>query len=93
MRTRLMKMKDYGVTEDQKLEALKEMREENRREKVLEMCKDGVPQGIVVPVYKYLTESSSYDELSEIMYIPISKDDFYGYCRKMIAEWIKKNRF
>lgn len=27
----------------------------------------------------------SYDEISKIHYIPISRTDFYGYCRKTLA--------
>lgn len=27
----------------------------------------------------------SYDEITKIHYIPISKSDFYGYCRKTLA--------
>lgn len=87
MRTRKMKMIDYGMTDEQKKCALSEIRSASKEKMVtlLNICIEAVPIGIEIYVYMNLANGWSYDELNRIKYVPIGKDDFYGYCRRVIA--------
>lgn len=86
MRTREKRYKDYGVTKEEK-------------EKVLNFCKNAKKEDeflirnaalcanpyIADYICDSLKNDLSYDRLFKTLYVPIGRDDFYGYRRKTIA--------
>lgn len=87
IRTRNKKLEDYGVyPEDEdvlKRKCIEATRDE--RHELLHCCINAAPEGLEVLLYESLACGKSYDQISKNKYIPIKKDDFYGYRRKAMA--------
>ena len=89
MRTRKKKLSDYGVpVEDgKKILALCRMANKKERQELMQICISSAPCGIEVFVYWSLVLGMSYDEILKKEYIAATKDDFYGYRRKAMAQF------
>lgn len=90
MRSRCMGYDDYNLHMDD-VRAIKELckniKAGSEDELVLKGCCRVVNPNIAEQLYASLTKGLSYDEMSKREYIPIYKNDFYGYRRKAMAQF------
>ncbi|MCD8371232.1 MAG: hypothetical protein LUC94_13090 [Clostridiales bacterium] len=94
MRTRHKRLTDYGIPESEVngLYDLCRNLDDRGRELLHVAAVDSCPPGIAEYIFKSLTDGSSYDAMSKSQWIPIGRDDFYGYRRKALAKfyWERK---
>lgn len=89
MRTREKKLSDYGVPN----ESYKEIKErcwkstDEERLVLSAVCYSNLPGWASEYVYRSLAGRESYDKIMKKDYIPVKKDDFYGYQRKAMAAY------
>ncbi|MCD8120817.1 MAG: hypothetical protein LUE65_01060 [Clostridiales bacterium] len=88
MRTRYKRLSDYGIP-DVEIRGLYDLcrnLDDCERELLHVAAIDSCPVGIVSYVEQSLIDGVSYDAMSKRgEWIPIGRDDFYGYRRKALA--------
>lgn len=88
MRNRDKTYTDYGITQNE-VKLIKEYCQTANVEDrlILLQCAISSAPGLEVEIYESLVENIGYDKLSKRRNIPIKRDDFYGYQRKVIDEY------
>ena len=86
MKTRNAGFKNYGISKDEadSLQAFCRSPQFGEHELLIDCAKRANEQ-IASELFYSLVRGVSYDELSKIRYIPLSRSDFYGYRRKCLA--------
>lgn len=91
MRSRYMGYSDYGLTADE-VRSIKELCDNiecgSEEDVLLRSCCHEVNPNIENALYISLKKGISYDEMSKRDYIPIYKNDFYGYRRRVMARFL-----
>lgn len=95
MRTRHKRLSDYGIPGGEISGLYNLCRNLDDHEKLLlhAVVMDSCPPGIVEYIFKSLIDGSSYDQLERSgEWVPIGRDDFYGYRRKTLAAFYWKQK-
>lgn len=90
MRTREKSYEDYGITPEE-VRRIKEYCQNATMEDriTLLQCAISSAPGIEIEIYESLVGNVGYDRLSKLRNIPLKKDDFYGYQRKTLDEYMR----
>lgn len=92
MRTREKKYSDYGIDDSKKIIAAIRATTATEHRLLLNICHKTVDSMSVADyLYISISQGLSYDNIlnNYESQLPISKNDFYAYRRKAIAEFIK----
>ena len=88
MRTRDKNYSDYGITDDEAKRIKEYCQTASVEDKLtLFQCAISSAPGLEVEIYESLVGNIGYDKLSKRKNIPIKRDDFYGYQRKVLDEY------
>ncbi len=92
MRTRYMRMRDYGIDEADAKRLLVACRtlSKEESEELLDVAKNVCDSAIAERVWESLTTGASYNTLDKKENIPLKIDDFYAYRRKVLATFYKQ---
>ena len=92
MRTRYMGYNDYNMDADD-VKSIRHFCESieagSDDDSALKKCCQLVNNDIAVQLYTSLAKGLSYDEIFKREYIPLGRNDFYGYRRKAIARFFQ----
>lgn len=85
MRTRNAGYKNYGMSKEE-ANSLMEFCQSPQfcEHELLIKCAEESYQDIAPDLYYSLARGISYDDITKIRYIPLSRSDFYGYRRKCL---------
>ena len=92
MRTRYMGYNDYNMDADD-VKSIRHFCESieagSDDDSALKKCCQLANNDVAVQLYTSLVEGLSYDEIFKREYIPLGRNDFYGYRRKAIARFFQ----
>lgn len=86
MRTRDKWLKDYGLSDDTRRLLIDFcIHADAKDQRIIERACNSAKPEIAKQLFDSLTLGLSYDKLSARQYIPLPRQDFYGYQRKTLS--------
>ena len=83
MRTRKMKLLNYGINEEEKSRLLELARLE-KNAALIRVSAEESHQGLAEGLFISLTTGKGYRQIHREIYIPAEEDDFYAYRRRAL---------
>lgn len=81
MRTRKMKLLNYGINEEEK-SRLMELARLEKNAALIRVSAEESHQGLAEVLFISLTTGKGYRQIHREIYIPAEEDDFYAYRRR-----------